>query len=241
MLFMPNFDVAARHRCDIPTFRAELENYAGSHILRLLHNTSRVAVISMREVVTTTSNMATAVEAAKGERVTHQQALVAIVSLRHEIAGGVRVLHVSGANPEQVARPVRQLLPEPKLAQAITSLRDAVRSDEENAASGAQSPPMGATPRVDGTPRDGAFPASSAPDATTRTRSPPPPAEVISCSICMEDYGTTERRPVMCVSCGNTICLECWNQTRTCPMCRCERPQRPIFNIALQQLLDANQ
>jgi hypothetical protein len=62
-------------------------------------------------------------------------------------------------------------------------------------------------------------------------------AHMGTCSICMEAFNESARRPVLCTSCGNSMCLACWTDVRVCPMCSGEKPSRPVFNIALEQLV----
>ncbi len=65
--------------------------------------------------------------------------------------------------------------------------------------------------------------------------------ETLNCPICIERYTTEERRPCICGSCGNTICLGCITSLRNCPYCRHEfnATARPPTNVALLALVEA--
>ena len=42
----------------------------------------------------------------------------------------------------------------------------------------------------------------------------------IPCPSCIEDFDDVNRRPLILVPCGHTICSQCAKQLQTCPLCR---------------------
>jgi hypothetical protein len=262
ILVSTKLEILAKHRCDIPSFREELCLYAGGALLSTLHHCSHIAVVSPRDVVCVTTNLYTAQSAASAEQLTHfaNRGDVPIVVLGlsneskywdltrdessyslDEAASELFELWILGT-PQMTTRPVKAQLPAHRLTQAARSLISACRG-RAAAQQEAGKPGNGDEAAQRGvnifSSASCSLPASAkmAGGVGARSVSPQVAQDMLMCNICMEVYDTTQRKPVMCPSCGNTICFECWRQTRECPMSRCEKPARPVMNIALLQLL----
>jgi hypothetical protein len=65
------------------------------------------------------------------------------------------------------------------------------------------------------------------------------PVTMFECRVCFEPYNTLQRKPVLCVSCGNSLCLDCYPSVKQCPMCRSEydTTKPPVVNITILQAL----
>lgn len=58
----------------------------------------------------------------------------------------------------------------------------------------------------------------------------------LDCGICMTGYDADRARPVICASCGNTCCAQCFSQMSVCAFCR--KPlTAPVPNVQLLQLI----
>jgi hypothetical protein len=150
--------------------------------------------------------------------------------------------------PAEACRPVRDSLAVHRRVQAARELVSAVRHREE----AARNARLEGSPRGDdaepGSP-SGRRPASGRRGGdgqnaansyqSSRGVSPSAQADLLMCNICMENFNTTSRKPVVCPSCGNTVCLACWMHIRECPMSRCPKPERPIANILLLSMLES--
>ena len=87
--------------------------------------------------------------------------------------------------------------------------------------------------------RDGAVTREAVVAAQREAAPAARPKSVYECDVCMEPLDAAGRKPVLCMACGNSLCIWCHDRVAACPMCRAtvDRNRRPVVNVALMHAL----